>query len=709
MNALDWAGAADAVTQVLRRIEEPCDLGRMPAGAARALLRLQPEGDAAHLRRADLARAGAFEAVGEVHAVGLAPHWLHNPSKDAEWLIAVHKLSMLVDLAQAWRLRRDPRDVGAWCRIVDGWLTDMGTGELATSDAQVEAKRVEHCIVSLLLLQLHGGIQLVPPGLLGALLLRIADEGGYVLAHLKPARNHRTFQLYAVFLAASLVGPCLPAPRRAAAGLQQATACDLLVRNLLTDFGPDGVHCELSTHYHQITLEAALGFVAVARAIGLALPQRLHERLRLALDFSAWITLPDGEIPLVNDADNGCHQNLFALGADLYDSENLAFVAAAGRCGSPPPDLGRHFADAGYLVMRDTWFNGGGASAPQHLFYDCGRLGAGSHAHYDLFSFCYAMGGRQVVVDPGRYTYDAEPGSDGIDWRHRFKRTAAHNTVCIDGRDQTRYLSKARRPAAGLHRLDRERLAPGGSKHGPAVEVAELLVRLGTSSSLVRASGLSHEYEPVHTRCLAYVLRQYVLIVDRVRSADDRPHHACFTLQFAADWQDRIRVEQREAGLQLTGDMDERAAWTVLLDAPGAEARLDSGFVSKRYGEKQPAPCLKAERMFAGEAFWTCVLAPEGSACRVSQLQVRHGEGCSIVGVHGESFGRHFTDRLLVHWDAPGLVIRPEYHVRAPIVLERRLDGVLDHLLVASGEDWCTRLGPTAGCPALDREGNLEW
>jgi hypothetical protein len=181
MNAPDWTRAAGAITRAFedtRGIEEPCDLRRMPAAAARALLRMQPAADAGHLRRADLAREGKFEAVGEVHALGLAPRWLHNPSKDAEWLIAVHKLSMLVDLAQAWRLRRDPQDVAAWCRIVDGWLMDMGTGELATSDAQVEAKRVEHCIVSLLLLQQSSGLDLVPASLIHGLMLRIADEAG---------------------------------------------------------------------------------------------------------------------------------------------------------------------------------------------------------------------------------------------------------------------------------------------------------------------------------------------------------------------------------------------------------------------------------------------------------------------------------------------------------------------------------------------------
>ena len=37
------------------------------------------------------------------------------------------------------------------------------------------------------------------------------------------------------------------------------------------------------------------------------------------------------------------------------------------------------------------------------------------------------------MLDPGRYTYaEGDPN-----WRHWFRGTAAHNTVTVDGRDQT--------------------------------------------------------------------------------------------------------------------------------------------------------------------------------------------------------------------------------------------------------------------------------
>ena len=96
--------------------------------------------------------------------------------------------------------------------------------------------------------------------------------------------------------------------------------------------------------------------------------------------------------------------------------------------------------------------------------FDCGPLGEGNHGHFDALSFELAAHGRSLVVDPGRYTYsEAVDAIDGVNWRPHFRGTAAHNTVCVDGRSQTRYAPK---PIKGASRH-----APGSVRHkiaGPA-------------------------------------------------------------------------------------------------------------------------------------------------------------------------------------------------------------------------------------------------
>ena len=57
--------------------------------------------------------------------------------------------------------------------------------------------------------------------------------------------------------------------------------------------------------------------------------------------------------------------------------------------------------------------------------------GSGGHSHSDVLSLTARAGGREVLIDPGTFTYVADPVE-----RNRFRGSGAHNTVRIDGRDQ---------------------------------------------------------------------------------------------------------------------------------------------------------------------------------------------------------------------------------------------------------------------------------
>lgn len=67
------------------------------------------------------------------------------------------------------------------------------------------------------------------------------------------------------------------------------------------------------------------------------------------------------------------------------------------------------------------------------LIADAGPFGPGNagHTHADTLSLVFRQGEEQVLIDPGTYTYVGDPL-----WRNRFRGTAAHNTVRIDGLDQ---------------------------------------------------------------------------------------------------------------------------------------------------------------------------------------------------------------------------------------------------------------------------------
>jgi len=80
----------------------------------------------------------------------------------------------------------------------------------------------------------------------------------------------------------------------------------------------------------------------------------------------------------------------------------------------------RGFEASGLYVMRHQSY---------HLTIDAGGVGmdgAGGHAHNDTLSLTLDAYGRSFLVDPGSYTYTADPTE-----RNRFRSTPYHNTLQI--------------------------------------------------------------------------------------------------------------------------------------------------------------------------------------------------------------------------------------------------------------------------------------
>jgi hypothetical protein len=70
-------------------------------------------------------------------------------------------------------------------------------------------------------------------------------------------------------------------------------------------------------------------------------------------------------------------------------------------------------------------------SAHSQLFIDAGPHGGltAGHGHADALSIQLISGGRPILIDPGTFCYVCPE-------RDRFRGTAAHNTLQVDGRDQ---------------------------------------------------------------------------------------------------------------------------------------------------------------------------------------------------------------------------------------------------------------------------------
>jgi uncharacterized heparinase superfamily protein len=95
----------------------------------------------------------------------------------------------------------------------------------------------------------------------------------------------------------------------------------------------------------------------------------------------------------------------------------------------------RAFKDSGYYLLQR-----GELDSPDRIsvVFDCGPLGMeplAGHGHADALSFTLRAFGKDILVDPGTYDYFSYPK-----WREYFRGTRAHNTVVIDGRNQSEML-----------------------------------------------------------------------------------------------------------------------------------------------------------------------------------------------------------------------------------------------------------------------------
>jgi len=358
----------------------------------------------------DVAR-GRFTHAGETRELGTEPDWLTGDlPADEEWRIEWVKFYYGLDLADAYRATGEPRFLEAWERLVSSWMTQVPPDH---DSSDVTARRILNWIYAW---------QRLPEAEL-PLADSIREQARHVRANLTPERNHRTLELYALLVAGLALDDDV------------AFAVDALNENLLADFLPDGVHREASTHYHMVALRSFVGAVANCRRYGIDAPFELTA----ACEFAHAIRRPDGTIPALSDSDTGDYAPLLALAARLIG----------------PSTAREDFPAGGYFTQR---------AGERFLIFDCGPLGAGGHGHYDALSIEAWAGATPLVLDPGRFTY-AEPE------RRWFRGTAAHNTVTVDGLDQTPYArGRSNLPSAQATFLGRDGNVLAGEVRSPVYD-----------------------------------------------------------------------------------------------------------------------------------------------------------------------------------------------------------------------------------------------
>jgi hypothetical protein len=517
-----------------------------------------------------------FEFNQESHTVPSPIRWAVNPSHDREWLILLHKFYYAVGLGMAYHKTTEPRYAEKWVELTSSWIDAVPLNFLPSD---VAGRRIQNWIFAhYYFVTLHQSASICPEFYV-RFLDSLRQQVCYLREHLTPARNHRTLELCAIFLAAVVF------PEFGEAEEWLAFSTHELSSNIQTDFLPDGVHCELSTDYHHLVLKNYLWVRKLAHLNHIDVPESIDDGIKNALEFSVYSHRPDGAIPSLSDGDSRNFLDLLEQGYELYGSAHLKYVASQGKTGTTPGARSRGFAASGYYILRSGWGDQGESYQDQrYLMFDCGPLGAGNHGHLDLLSFEMAAYGRPLIVDPGRYTYDE---SGETNWRALFRGTGYHNTVLVDGKNQTRYEWKK-----GRFRV----MGPE-----PELELKAFFSRPGLD--YVHGVARSHEYPVVHERKILFVHGEYWVIVDLLSA--DEPHEYDLLFHLSPVAGGKVSITATQSTLFI------HSPHCILAQPLDSNVRpiIEEGYVSQSYGEKQPAPIVRLAQRGSSLCFLT-VLYP---------------------------------------------------------------------------------------------------
>ena len=529
-----------------------------------------------HLHR-DLAVAeqtclGQFTHAGITLALGTTPDWLASAFPgDAEWRIEWSKFYYGLDLAAAFNETRDPKFLYTWEDLVWSWIEQV---PVDVDPTDVTGRRVQNWIYAWNRFAAAPAFSGFTEGFADELLGSIARQIQHLRLNLAAERNHRTLELYALFIAA------LALPELDDRGEMLAFSIEELHRNLLADVRDDGVHREHSTHYHMIALRSFLAARINAQLFGLGFRDGFDQRLERACEFALHAHRPDGVIPALSDSDAGSYLDVLELAARIFSRSDFLYVATRGREGTPPAEKYVNFSSAGYFIQRSGWGENQTAFKDERfLIFDSGPLGDGGHGHYDALSVEIAAGGRPLLVDPGRFTYH----EDKLNWRRWFKGTAAHNTVCVDGLDQTTYRC--------------------GKPKGPTAET-HLIERLSAPNfDLLRGRVTSPAYDAVHTRFIFFIADEYWVIVDKLSA--ERPHDYDLRFHLAPEAMNHTAVRRSDSNNAVI------APGLALIFPSGKEPQIEPGWVSPQYGQKISAPVVSVRSKAAEAVFFTLVMPIE--------------------------------------------------------------------------------------------------
>lgn len=204
------------------------------------------------------------------------------------------------------------------------------------------------------------------------------------------------------------------------------TSTNHFTEGIKKSFLQDGSYIEATNGYSNSVLSMHRDFKKAAYSMGISLPEEYDERLRKAvygivlMYGSGGSTLQYGDEGFGTRSTNGYGQFV-----EWFDDYELQYIDSQGQKGTEPSWTSHLFENSAYTVLRSGW------EKDDTVLFTNVRGGDGGHGHADDNEIVLSAFGKRLLVDSGKFNYDAYS-----EVRQYALSTRAHNTVLINNTSQ---------------------------------------------------------------------------------------------------------------------------------------------------------------------------------------------------------------------------------------------------------------------------------
>lgn len=343
-----------------------------------------------------------------------------GPREDKEWAWLLNRHPFLPDLAKAYLSGECPRCAEMADRLWRDWMLQHPSPRRLSFSPGWRALEVARRMIDSWP-QAFAALQDAPQWSAETRLLALV----HVLDHAQILRHHASFwggnHLLTEKTALALLSLFWPEFAGAEEWLQYAIA--KTEEEIFAQTYADGTHKELTNHYQRVVLLNLQRLLeAVHESQPEAIPHSLLARAEAMWNYFAYVMQPEGWGPLNNASDLEHNATTLLPVISFYNRPDWEYVATGGHSGAAPTGIpSRRFPWAGQFVSRSGWHAGALWS-----FFEAGPHGT-AHQHEDRLHLSLRFGGKDFLVDGGRYTYQPGP------WRDHFRGPLSHNIVLING------------------------------------------------------------------------------------------------------------------------------------------------------------------------------------------------------------------------------------------------------------------------------------